>query len=103
MRHGETLHVFAGLAADSQQRDEWLQNLRDALTVGGDALQFPDGSSEWLGDEAIVDTSKSGSEQYTWDKAGQRVKCRRSTYYRDAAGNVEAKFCRIVWRNFENV
>lgn len=103
VRHGDTLHVFMGEQADSGELAAWLDNLRDSLVVGGDALQFEDGSREWLEDVAMVNHDEFGSKQYTWDRSGNKVKCVRLRCRAVADGTVTKDFLRYVWRFFDAV
>jgi len=88
-RIGSTLYVF-DTASEAKVRENILPD--------GEAIVFTDKSSEWIVDEPVVDTSKSGSAQYTWDKTGNRVRHARCQYNRDAAGNVTRKVLKHVYR-----
>lgn len=72
VRYGQTLYVY-----DKTTAEEILGGLRKSLVPNGDGLIFSDSHREFIEDVAVVDTSKSGSDQYTWDKTGNKVLHRR--------------------------
>lgn len=65
---GRTLHIFDGPSAVSVEKD-----VQKAMKKGA-TIRRQDGTKEWIDHHVILDTTKKGSKQYTWDKAGEKVK-----------------------------
>lgn len=40
----------------------------------GSTITWEDGSEEWMHYEPVIDMEKLGSEQFTWDASGDRIK-----------------------------
>ncbi len=51
--------------------------------------------------EAIVDLNKSGADQYTWDKSGDRVKGNIVEYTNQKDGSVTKRTVRTTYRSYE--
>jgi len=51
--------------------------------------------------EAIVDTSKTGSAQYIFDKSGNRVKGNIVEYSNQTDGTVTSRIIRTTYRKYE--
>jgi hypothetical protein len=92
-RVGDTLHVFLG--TDGDNFDEKIAGLEQP---DGHAVEAADGSAVWIADAEVVDTTKSGSDQYTWDKSGNRIKHARTRFVRDASGNVTQTVLRFIYK-----
>ena len=75
---GGVLHTFMFDQTDDGRA--WASSeialLIDALKPNSYAVEFDD-VREWVEDHAIVDLSKTGADQYTWDKTNSRVKQQR--------------------------
>ena len=97
IRIGSTKHIILGTQADANAMQQHVAKLIDALKPNGDGAQFEDGSATWLADIADIDTNKSGSDQYVWDKSGNRVRHTRCRVTRDAAGQVTKQELRKVY------
>lgn len=65
---GHTLHVFS-----TDVRAQVLKQVQQALRAGH-VVRWEDGTREWWELRERVDTSKSGSDQYEWDKTGNKVR-----------------------------
>lgn len=89
---GDTVYVF------DEQSEARVK--RENILPDGHAANFFDKTSEWLIDEPIIDTTKTGSAQYVWDKSGNRVKCQRCRYRKDASGTVTQTVERTVFKTF---
>ena len=74
------------------------QVIQEMIVPNGHAAIANSGAAEWIIDEAVVDLSKSGSDQYTWDRSGNKVKHARKRYKRDAAGNVASTVERFIYK-----
>lgn len=92
-RVGDTLHVFIGTEAD-----DFSGKIASLESPDGHAVVSDDGSAVWITDVEVVDTSKSGSDRYTWDRSGNRVKHARTRFVRDAAGSVSSKVLKHVYK-----
>jgi hypothetical protein len=82
---GYVMHIF-----DAGSRDKVLPEIRRALRTGY-TVRWENGIREWWILQERVDTSKQGSEQYEWDKAGERVRANLIQYLCDKSGNVTTK------------
>ncbi len=91
-RIGDTLFV-----CDETTRDLVLE---ENIVPEGHAAIFEDGSSEWVIDEIVSDTSKTGSDMFTWDKSGNRVKYERCRYRKTADGVVTREVEKTVFKSF---
>jgi hypothetical protein len=80
---GHVLHVF-----DRESRPQIVKQARQALRAGN-AVRWEDGTREWWVLRERVDTSKAGSEQYEWDKAGEKVRA-------DLVKYVQKRGCKAV-------
>lgn len=52
----------------------------DKAMLNGKTITWHDGRIEWIEDNVIVDMTKNGSDVYTWDASGNRVKYERVRY-----------------------
>lgn len=92
-RVGNTIHVFLGT-----ESDDFGEKITSLETPDGHGVVSEDGSEVWITDVEVVDTSKEGSDRYTWDKSGNRVKHARTRFTRDSAGNVRSEVLRHVYK-----
>lgn len=59
------------------------------------------GSSYWLEEREVYDTSKEGSDCYTWDKSGNKIRVQRVIMAKDAEGNLRLdRSLGFVWRDY---
>jgi hypothetical protein len=65
---GHILHVF-----EPCMRKEVLKQAQKALRAGH-VVRWENGSREWWELRERVDPTKSGSDQYEWDKTGNKVR-----------------------------
>ncbi len=66
---GGTLYIY-----DEGKRDAVVAEILRKARRTGEMAYFPM-CRVWFVNDPIVDTTKSGSAQYTWSKDGNRVKC----------------------------
>jgi len=92
VRYGSTLFAF-----DKTTQEKGFNDLRKSLKPNGDGLIFSDSHREFIEDVAVVDTSKSGADQYTWDKTGNKVLHRR-VYVTVIDGKRSEKLIRKVYK-----
>lgn len=94
-RCGDTLYVY-----DDETKARVEQQIERRL-LSGDCKTNGDGSREWIEDEMVVDTSKAGSDQYTWAKDGNRVLHHRirHTFHKD--GRHEQVLLKKIYKAFE--
>ena len=76
------------------------EHIRSKIAPDGHAAYYEDGTAEWICDEVVDDPTKSGSDRYTWDKSGNRVKHARVRYTKDAAGKVTRTVEGVVFKKF---
>ena len=79
--------------------DATTEHVRKKILPDGWSANYADGSSEWVV-EVVDDHTKEGSERYTWDKSGNRVKHARVRYRKDKAGKVTRTVEGIVFKKF---
>lgn len=66
-RCGNTLYVF-----DETEEQRIAQVIEQRMLKG--AMQIlNDGTKRWIEYDPVIDTTKEGSEQYKWDKSGNKV------------------------------
>lgn len=76
---GDTLFVFVGQGeSDRAASDARIQELIDSLKPNGDSLRFQDGTCIFVEDVVCFDSTKAGSDCWTWDKTGNRAKHART-------------------------
>jgi hypothetical protein len=92
-----TKHVFLYVDVDAEEIAKKIQKL---MNKGG-VLIHVDGSREWHEWEQIVDTTKSGSEQYTWDKTGNKVLCQLVRHHTMNGLAMKKQIIRKRFRKFE--
>ena len=68
---GSTLHICDDASLHTI-KDKALSRLNK-----GDGITWEDGKEQWYDYLEIIDVTKTGSEMFTWDRSGDRVKCRR--------------------------
>ena len=91
-RIGDTLFVYDETTEASVKQAN--------IVADGHAANYDNGTSEWIVDEPIVDTTKVGSAMFVWDKAGTRIKHERCRYIKDKNGNVTRKVEKTVYKVF---
>ena len=92
-RIGDTLYIYDEVGE---------KTVRKNIVPDGHAATFGNKTSEWIIDEPVVDSSKSGSGVYTWDASGNRVKHARIRYTKDANGNVSKRHERFIYKLLED-
>ena len=92
----DELHVAIGTEA--------VEDLRELATTmlmkKGAVVTWNPNFKQWVDAEVIVDTSKEGSAQFTWDASGNRVKCNRFLVsLKD--GEITKELINTCFRNFD--
>jgi len=90
-----TLHIGVG---DGVAQDT-LAHGKAALKKGH-KVQWQDGSQQWQTTDFVLDTSKQGSAQFTWDKSGNKVKHNVFLVTKSPDGQVTKKFLKTSWKVF---
>jgi len=93
---GDTQYVFYGALQDAEQI---AKKIKDLAIPDGHAVKNPDGSEVFIRDEVLIDTTQQGSNQFTFDKTGNKVKHARTFYHKSAEGIVTKKFLRFVYKS----
>ena len=93
-RHN-TLHVGVGAGVAADTLDKGKRALKQ-----GHRVQWADGSQQWQTTATVLDSSKQGSAQYTWDKSGNKVKHNVFLVTKLPNGDVTKDLVRTTWRNF---
>ena len=71
-----------------------------AAMLAGEPLTLEDGGKQWIQTSLIIDVTKAGSEQYTWNKAG-KAKYKRVLITQNAEGEItERQVIGTCWREF---
>jgi hypothetical protein len=84
VRYGGILNVMHGYTPEEKKRA--IAKFEKQARISGKEIEFPDGSKVWFERDAIVDTTKTGSEQYTWDETGNKVLCKLWRVFLPAPG-----------------
>jgi hypothetical protein len=71
-RVGDTLHLY-----DDSTKEQVEKLIEKQLVAGESRVDLKNGTETYYEDEVIFDVTKQGSERYTWDKSGNRVKYNR--------------------------
>lgn len=103
VKFGNELLVFIGTKADSDERAAWLESPKKRLVAGGPALRYEDGSSEYIIDTPIVELSGGnsiGAAIYTWDKTGNKIKCKRCLVQVSPDKKITQTVLRTVYRDY---
>jgi len=70
----------------------------------GKVIVLEDGKTEWIEYEPILALSEQGSDIYTWDQTGNRVKCEVVLYtYTKKETKAERRVLKTIFRDFLNV
>ena len=97
--HSKTIHIVAG---DSpEDTDRRVQELVKKSFAKGCSVTFPDGNTQWIEDQVVMDFSKVGAACYKWDKHGNKVLCERTLYTRAPDGvTVTSKVLKKVYKDY---
>ncbi|HIG58237.1 MAG TPA: hypothetical protein EYQ21_02385 [Flavobacteriales bacterium] len=91
----DTLHIFVG-----KELDKAKQKVVDKGHAAGYSV-IRKGVKTHQHFEEIEDLSKSGSDRYTFDKSGNRVKGNIVEYTTHKDGSVTKQIIKTTYRNFE--
>lgn len=97
MRSGGTLNVYIGSGdelAKAKARD-----IKKAHAKGESAEVA--GVKTWITHKAVIDTSKDGSDMFTWDKSGNRIKQTKILVTVDADGKRTEEVLGTVFKNYD--
>jgi hypothetical protein len=92
---GDTLFVY-----DEAGAAETFRQIRQRINRG-EMATMPDGSQQWVEDEAVVDTTKQAADQYTWAADGNRVLHTRSLCTKHPDGRIERKVLRRFYKGLD--
>lgn len=95
----ETLNVVIGSTVEEVNKEVdkiVVKALRD-----GSVVKFPDGRKVWDDVLEVVDTTKEGSQAYTWHKDGNRVLFRKVRFTKSPDGVVTKEDRGTCWRLFQ--
>jgi hypothetical protein len=93
---GDTLQVYVGTDAVNTSMPA---DIRKGLNRG-DVVKFSDGTKQFIDIDMIIDTSKTGSDAFTWNAAGDKVKHNRVLVTIDKDGNRSTKVLGSVFKKF---
>lgn len=77
------------------------QIVKKMIIPDGHAMIKPDGSAEWVADIEVVDTTKQGSNQYTWDKTGNRIRHARTRFTKASSGEITSVVEKFIYKKME--
>jgi hypothetical protein len=101
VRVGPTLHLLRSGNDDDAFFEREIAKIIKALRSDGPAAEFENGTRVWVEDREIVDLTQKGSAQYTWDKAGNKVRCQRIRVTHDKGKPPSIEMLGFVYRKFE--
>ncbi len=93
---GDTLFIF-----DAESRPGITKKIKRALAKG-ETIIHEDKSREWIETIPIHDPTKTGSDEYVWDKSGDRIKCNRIRHT-SKDGNRETETLSPVFKGWDAV
>ena len=93
----DTLHIFVGIGDEGE---DIKQKVVDKGHAAGHTV-IRKGVKTHHHFEEIVDLSKSGSDVYTFDKSGNRVKGNLVEYTNQEDGSVTKRIIKTTYRSFE--
>jgi len=97
---GNTVYVYLFKEKDEEKIRADIEKL---VKPNGDALvSLKDGTRTWIEDQPVFDSSKEGSDRYTWDRTGNRVLCERIRFQQDG-DEMLTRVLKRVWREFDSV
>lgn len=97
MQAGDTLNVYIGKGEEIEKAKA--SDIKKAHAKGESAIH--DGIKTWITHNVIFDTSKEGSDAFTWDASGNKVKNERILVTVDAEGNRTEEMLGTVFKNYE--
>ena len=98
----EATHPFRDRIVEvfSVTRLDHIRPLADRYLREGYSLRWDDGSLEELIELPDEDSTKTGSDRYTWSSDGNRIRYRRYIRYESPSGEIELRELSPVWRNY---
>ena len=90
---GKSLYIYDERFAEEVEKEIHA----DAKRLGC-AFRIGNGPVQWYEDNVVFDHTKRGSEQFIWDKTGNRVKHDRMLVSRDAEGTLTKKKVGTVYK-----
>lgn len=94
-RIGDTLFIY-----DDGTEPEIEAKAKRALANGVSVVRA-DGTEEWITYNPIIDSAKVGSEQYIWDKSGEKVKSEKVRHLKSKDGTITQEVIRTVFKTYE--
>lgn len=92
---GRILHLYSEETAGEVEK-----TIHAEAKKSGAAFRIGNGPVQWYEDCAVMDTTKTGSAVYTWDKTGNRIKHDRVLVSRDQEGNLTRKKIGTVYKTY---
>jgi len=103
VRIGSTLHMFIGEAnSEGGKAEQFVNDLVDGLTPGGDGATLEDGTRIWLEWVAVVNVKRTGADCYRWDKSGNRCLYELIRVKATTDGQVHRCVVRRAYRKLED-
>ncbi len=95
----ETLNIVIGSTVEEVNKE--VDKIVAKALRDGSVVRFPDGRMVWDNVTEVVDTTKEGSQAYTWHKDGNRVLHRRFRVTKSPDGVVTKENRGTCWRLFQ--
>lgn len=92
-RCGDTLHIYEDSTADQAEKQ-----IEKNMIENGVSVHRAGGIRQFYRDDPIIDTTKTGADQYTWNKNGERVKHKRFLITVHPDGLIEKEFIKYIWK-----
>jgi len=89
---GSTIHIYD----DPSSEDVNNEIEREMIRTGRSRIDG--GIATWIEDSAVVDLNQDASSQYTWDKAGNKVKHQRLRVTKSKRGVIAKQFVKYVYK-----
>lgn len=87
---GSTLHIYDPSMREQIEREAFAKD---------EAVVELDGSKVYQQDHTVIDTTKTGSDMYTWDRTGNKAKHTRYRVHVDKDGKVTRTKVKTIWKS----
>lgn len=99
VRMGDTLRVYVMKPEDTQKMEPLIEaEIKRALNRGQTVEE--DGIQQWIEEIEVRDSSKSGSEAYTWHPDGNRIWVEKKLVTKFKDGAIVRQPAGFVWRKW---
>ena len=96
---GDTLRIWMGTADEIESLKPTIEaEIKRALARGDTVTE--NGTSRWVEESEVRDSSKTASDAYTWSKDGNSIKVEKAMVIKQANGNLRRESIGFGWRKW---